>query len=99
MFLAAILLILAGTIFFAAGTIGLLRFPDIYTRMHATGKCDTLGTLLILIGLAIYHGFSLMSLKIMFIGIFVFLVNPTSTHAIARAAWNAGIKPWKKEER
>lgn len=93
----AILLICAGLFFYLTGTIGLLRLPDFYARMHATGKSDTLGTLLSLIGLAMYTGFSLTSIKILFIAIFVFLTSPTATHAILRAAFDSKVPPWTKD--
>ncbi|MDH4265102.1 MAG: monovalent cation/H(+) antiporter subunit G [Deltaproteobacteria bacterium] len=91
------LLILAGLFLFASGTLGLLRLPDFYCRMHATGKCDTLGALFALLGLAVYHGFSPVSLKILFIVVFIFLANPTATHAIGRAALVNRVQPWTKE--
>lgn len=101
----AVIFILAGTFFFATATIGLLRFPDFYCRMHATGKGDTLGALLSVAGLAIYnlhHGFSLatvlVSIKIMFIAVFIFLANPTATHAIMRAGLDSDVEPWTKKE-
>lgn len=65
--------------------------------MHATGKCDTLGALFVLTGLAVYQGFSLISLKLIFIAGFIFLANPTATHAIGRAALVNRIKPWTKD--
>jgi multicomponent Na+:H+ antiporter subunit G len=89
----AILLICAGTFFYLTGTIGLLRFPDFYSRMHATGKSDTLGTLLSLLGLALCTGFSLTSV----IALFVFLTSPTATHALLRAAFDSKIPPWTKD--
>ncbi len=76
----------------------MLRLPDFYTRVHAAGKCDTLGMLLSLIGLMIYQGFNLVSLKILIIWAFILLANPTATHALSRAAWKVGLKPWMKEE-
>ncbi|KPJ66493.1 MAG: hypothetical protein AMJ45_03765 [Syntrophobacter sp. DG_60] len=91
--------ILAGFFFFTTATLGLLRFPDFYSRLHATGKGDTLAVLLSLIGLAIYHGFSLTSFKIIFIAVFYFMAQPTATHAIARAALRCGVKPWAKGEK
>lgn len=104
MFIVAALFILAGTFFFATGVIGILRFPDFYSRMHGTGKGDTLGTVLTLAGLALYNldaGFSLanvlVSIKLMFIGIFWFLANPTATHALLRAAFDSGLMPWTKD--
>jgi len=86
----SILFMLAGLFFFTTATLGLLRFPDFFTRLHATGKGDTLAVLLSLIGLAIYHGFSLTSVKIIFIAVFMFLAQPTATHAISRAAFRCG---------
>jgi multicomponent Na+:H+ antiporter subunit G len=74
-----------------------LRFPDFFCRLHATGKGDTLAVLLSLIGLSVYEGFSLTSLKILFIAVFMFLAQPTSTHAISRAAVRCGQEPWVRE--
>lgn len=92
------LLVIIGIFLFASGTLGLIRLPDFYCRMHATGKCDTLGALLVLTGLAIYNGFNLVSLKIIFIVAFIFVANPTATHAIGRAALVNRVKPWTKEQ-
>ena len=89
--------LLGGFFFFVAATVGLLRFPDFFCRLHATGKGDTLAVLLSLIGLSIYEGFSLTSLKILFIAVFMFLAQPTSTHAISRAAMRCGLEPWVRE--
>ena len=85
---------LAGFFFFTTATLGLLRLPDFFTRLHATGKGDTLAVFMSLIGLAVYHGFSLTSAKIVFIAVFMFLAQPTATHAISRAAFRCGVEPW-----
>jgi multicomponent Na+:H+ antiporter subunit G len=105
MSILAIIFIVTGVFFFTTSTIGLLRFPDFYTRMHATGKGDTLGAFLTLTGLALYnlnHGFTvaaiLVSLKIMFIAFFIFIANPTATHAITKAGLDCSLKPWEKKE-
>lgn len=90
------LLFIAGSFFLIVGAIGIVRFPDFYTRMHPAGKCDTLGQALILLGLIIYEGASFISIKMLFIIIFIFIANPTATHAIAKAAYVAGVEPWKK---
>lgn len=90
----SILFMLAGFFFFTTATLGLLRLPDFFTRLHATGKGDTLAVLLSLMGLAIYHGLSLTSAKIVFIAVFMFLAQPTATHAISRAAFRRGVQPW-----
>jgi len=101
-----IVFISAGVFFLTAGTIGFLRLPDFYSRMHATGKSDTLGVVLSCTGLALYTlqgGLSLanilVSLKIMFIAVFWFLGGPTATHALLKSAFKAGITPWTKDGR
>ncbi len=94
----SILFMVGGLFFFTTATIGLLRFPDFFARLHATGKGDTLAVLLSLIGISLYEGFSLTSLKIAFIAIFMFWAQPTATHAISRAGLRRGIKPWMKKE-
>jgi multicomponent Na+:H+ antiporter subunit G len=98
-------LLLAGLFFLTGGAVGILRFPDFYSRLHPAGKLDTLGTLLALMALALFnlHHFSLgallTSLKIMLIIIFVFLASPTATHAIVDAGVRAGLAPWVKGEK
>jgi len=106
MSIAAVLFILGGTFFFATGVIGILRFPDFFSRMHATGKGDTLGIMLMLTGLSLYNlgsDFSLagilVSIKLMLIGVFWLLANPTATHALMRAAFDSGLMPWTKDGR
>ena len=94
--LLLILLLSIGTLFFVVGTIGFIRFPDVYTRLHAGTNCDTLGLGMIFAGIMIYEGATFASVKIMFIVIFVFLTNPTATHAIARTAHIHGIQLWEK---
>jgi multicomponent Na+:H+ antiporter subunit G len=89
--------IFTGLFFIVAGTVGLIRFPDFYSRMHATGKCDTLGVGLMIIGLIIYNGLNFISVKLLFLVIFIFVANPVATHAIARAAYKVGLRPWRRE--
>ena len=102
--ISVILLLLAGLVFFTGGAVGILRFPDFYTRLHAAGKLDTLGCLLMMVGLALYNlpPFTLhsvlTSLKIMLTVVFIFLASPTATHAIVDAGIKAGLKPWLKTE-
>jgi len=85
--------ILAGLFFVLAGTLGVLRLPDFYTRLHAAGMTDTLGAELILTGLIIQSGFTQMSLKLLLVGFFLLMTSPTATHAVAQAAYKAGLKP------
>ena len=102
MTIAATVLVLLGIFFLTMDTLGILRFPDFFTRMHAAGKCDTLGSLLVLLGLAFLNGFDVHhlqgSLKIVFIAVFIFLTSPTATHAIARAAFKNKMPMWTKEQ-
>ncbi len=94
----AVVFVCAGVFFLLMGAIGLLRFPDFYTRMHAAGKSDTLGSLLVLTGLASYGGLDLPSVKILFIALFIFVTSPTATHAMARAAFKNKMPLWTNEE-
>lgn len=99
-----ILLLAAGFFFFFATTVGILRFPGFYARMHAAGKGDTISPVLALSGLALYnlHHFSaaalLVSVKMLLITVFVFLASPTATHAIMDAGYGSGAIPWQKDE-
>lgn len=92
------ILLALGCFFIVVASIGIVRFPDFYSRMHPAGKSDTLGQFLILLGLIVYEGFSLVSVKLLMIIILIFIVNPTATHALAKAAYLSGVKPWEKEE-
>jgi multicomponent Na+:H+ antiporter subunit G len=85
------IILFAGLFFFAVGTIGLLRLPDIYTRIHATTKCDTLGLGLTILSLMLISRFSWDSAKLLFVIIFVWLTNPTAAHVISRAAYKSGV--------
>lgn len=88
-----------GCFFVFVSAIGVVRFPDFYSRIHPAGKADTMGQTMVLIGLIVFEGFTLVSVKLLFIIIFIFIANPTATHALANAAYNAGVKPWKKGEK
>jgi len=93
----AIILIAAGTFFLTVSAVGLLRLPDFYARTHAVGKSETLGSILVLSGLAVYNGWELTTAKILFIIFFVLIANPTATHAVARAALRTGLQPWTRK--
>lgn len=84
----AIIFIILGVFFYTVGTIGLIRMPDVFCRLHATTKCDTMGSGLSLLGVIIYYGFSIVSLKMFIIMMFIFLTTPTASHIIAKAAFN-----------
>ena len=83
----------AGGLFCLVGGIGLLRMPDFYTRMHAASVTETLGVGLILLGLMLQAGWTLVAVKLLMIGLLVFFVSPTASHALARAALLRDLKP------
>lgn len=100
----SILLIVTGLVFFLGAAVGLTRFPDFYCRMHAAGKGDTLSTLLVIAGFAVYqlHDIDdfaedwpvlLVVLKLLAVVVFIYLTSPTSTSALADAGWEDGIDP------
>ena len=88
-----------GSLFCVIGAVGLVRMPDFYTRMHAASVVDTLGAGLILIGLMLQGGFTLVSAKLLVIFVLIFFTSPTATHALARAAFVRGIRPHASGEK
>lgn len=87
-----LLLVVFGSFFFFVGTVGLLRMPDVFCRMHATTKSDTLGAGLILLALGIHSGLSLTFIKLLIIITFIWITNPTAAHIIAKAQWHSEEK-------
>lgn len=85
--------LLGGGLLGVVGGVGIHRFPDFYSRQHATGTTDTLCAMLILLGLALQAGISLAALKLLFIFMFFFFTSPTASHALANAAMHGGLKP------
>ena len=100
-----IVLVCIGMVFLTGGIVGILRFPDFYSRLHAAGKLDTLGSLTVLLGLALLNLHQLTyleiltSFKILLCMTFVFLASPTATHAIVNAGMDAGLSAWTKNRR
>ncbi|RJX26254.1 MAG: monovalent cation/H(+) antiporter subunit G [Dethiobacter sp.] len=88
--IASAVLIFLGVFFFTVGVIGLLRLPDVYTRLHATTKCDTLGAGLILLGLFL-QGNVFIAIKLLLIIVLLWITNPTAAHVIAKASYCSGI--------
>lgn len=84
----------AGVAFALVSVTGLLRLPDVYTRVHAGGKADTMAAALALAAAALTVGLDLATVKIGFLLLFLFVTAPTAAHAIARAALDQGIEPW-----
>ncbi len=87
------LLIAIGVGFYLAGTIGLLRFPDVYMRLHAMTKADNLGLGFVILGLGLYRLEPFTILKLLFIWLLVLVASTTTCHLAARSALHAGIKP------
>lgn len=85
--------LVAGGIFCAIGTLGLVRMPDFYTRMHAASVTDTMGAGLMLLGMLLQAGFSLVAVKLVMIGLLILFTSPTATHALAKAALARGLQP------
>ncbi len=83
-----VVFLVSGTFFFLVGVIGLLRMPDVFTRMHATTKCDTMGAGLIFLGLMLWKGFTLVSLMLFLVLLFIWITNPTAAHYIAKSAYH-----------
>ena len=86
--------ILLGVLALLIGALGLLRLPDVYCRIHAVGMIDTAGASFIILGLAIHEGVSLVTVKLLFIGIFLFFTSPIATHAVAQVAHKSGVVPF-----
>lgn len=94
--LSAILL-LSGCALGIFGGIGIIRFPDFYTRMHAAGVTDTLCAGLFFGGLMLHFGMTLASAKLFLIFLFMLFTCPTASHALAKSARHGGLEPWTRE--
>ena len=90
--------IISGTFFFFVGVVGLIRMPDVFSRMHATTKCDTMGAGLIYFGLIIWQGVTFTTLNIVLILVFIWITNPTAAHYIAKSAYVLKLKNETLEE-
>src|SRR5512136_1037550 len=87
--------IVIGLAFDFFGCLGLVRFPDVYNRLHSSIKCVTLGTSSILFGLFLCKGFSAAGIKALMCIAFLMLTAPVSAHVLARSAHKSGVKLWK----
>lgn len=85
--------LMGGVFFFLVGSLGVLRLPDFWLRLHSASVCDSGGMILIILGLCLQAGFSLVTVKLIAIGIFLFITGPTATHAVANAALVTGWRP------
>jgi multicomponent Na+:H+ antiporter subunit G len=87
---ATVMLVTIGLAFFIAGTLGLLRFPDVYTRLHALTKADNLGLGLIVVGLALQAGSLASVIKLLLIWFLVLVAGAVACHLVAQRAWHRG---------
>jgi multicomponent Na+:H+ antiporter subunit G len=92
-------LLMAGCFFIVTGAVGLLRLPDVYSRLHASGLTDTLGAGLFLGGLMIQGGLSLVTAKLILILVFILFTSPTATYALANALYGGGVRPVGRDRR
>jgi len=87
-------LVMLGVLFNIFGCIGLVRFPDVYNRLQAATKCVTLGTVLLLVGVAVAGGSGAMAAKAVVCAVFILVTSPTAAHAIAKGAYASGVALW-----
>lgn len=85
------ILLLLGAFFSLSGSLGLFRFPDFFTRVHAASVTDSIATILIIVGLILLTDFGLVAVKLVFILIFLLLTSPTAAHALAKSARHGGL--------
>lgn len=90
--------LLAGGAFVVIGNIGLVRLPDFYTRLHAAGITDTMGAGLMLLGMTFQAGFTLVTVKLLLVIVFLVITSPTASHALAKSALHGNLKPLVKNE-
>lgn len=104
MIIIIVFLLFCGLIFFAGGSVGIIRFPDFYSRLHPAGKLDTGGLAITMTAFALYTlqtitlGAMITSIKIILIVVFVFITSPTAIHAIVDAGVRAGLVPWQRKD-
>lgn len=99
MIFVVLLLLALGVFLQAVATIGFLRLPDFYSRIHAVGMADTAGIACVLTGVAMTEGISYTTLKLSFVIVFYLLANPTAAHALTHAALRSGLAPHEGTER
>lgn len=87
--------ILTGIFFMLVGTIGVLRMPDVYTRLHAAGMTDTMGAGFLILGMCLQAGLGLLTLRLLLVYAFLLFTSPISSHALARAALSGRVEPYR----
>jgi multicomponent Na+:H+ antiporter subunit G len=89
------ILIIIGILFDIFGCIGLVRFPDVYNRLQASTKCVTLGTILLLVGVALASGIGPTASRAIICAVFILITSPTAAHAIAKGSYASGVELWE----
>ena len=97
--IASWILVLLGSFFTVVGALGLLRMPEIFTRMHAASVTDTLGVGFLILGMGLQAGLTLVSLKLFFLLLLFIFTAPVVTHALAQACLHERIEPTLTEDR
>ncbi|WP_256298985.1 monovalent cation/H(+) antiporter subunit G [Haloarchaeobius salinus] len=95
---AVLVLAGSGSFFVLIAAVSLVRFPDVYSRIHGASQSETLGAVLTFAAVTVAFGFDITTVKIALLLLFMFITNPTAAHAVARAAYDQGIEPWTDEE-
>lgn len=95
--IVSVLFFFGSAFFFLAGSVGLVRFPDVYSRLHALTKADNLGLGLLIIGLALRADSWMTMTKLVLIWVFVIFGSATACHLVAKAALDGGIEPWARD--
>ena len=90
-------LIVGGSFFLLVGAFGTWRLPDFWTRLHAASVTDSAGMILLVSGMCLQSGLTLVTVKLIVIGVFLFITGPTATHAVANAALVSGLRPAEAE--
>jgi multicomponent Na+:H+ antiporter subunit G len=99
MTIAGNILIGSGLFFVALTALGFFRLPDFFTRVHTVSKSETLGIALVLLGLILHEGVSLVALKLGLVLLFVIIANPVATHVLTRSAIRTGVRPWTRSNK
>ena len=86
-------LIITGALAIIVGLVGIYRMPDFYTRLHAASIIDTMGTIFIMLGLMLYSGFNLVSIKLFLIMFFILITTQAAAHALAKSALHGKLQP------
>jgi multicomponent Na+:H+ antiporter subunit G len=99
MTMVSIVLMVIGLFFLIVAAIGMVRFPDVFTRSHAVALTDSLGAFFLLTGLALNQGFTVNLIRILVVLALLYVLNPVISHATVRAALRSGVKPWGEDRR